>query len=329
MATEENPVSNLPSAKVRLLQFLAGQSRPLSARDAAVHLDSRTSSASELLERCAAQGLCTRGKNDRPRLYSLTEQGRERLRWLGVESARPSSEVGENNSPAGERDVLEETIAGVDRAAAGEILSEVRALREDVHDLSEMLAEGRNSAAPQSPKRSEPKPEEAEELIRRADALSREAGEKRPEKLREMLLRDVDAMRQAVAATQESGALAVILPKPKRRMLHGPKRSDVAFRAEAIAATLRKLSESLGGSEKLPAPSAGDLAVDPETARSRLLARSRNAQTLFARARQAEAIPDLANDEEKLSEFFAGLTQRLETALVPEPKPRAKGPTNE
>jgi len=319
MAIEATAVSNSP--KARLLNFLAEQSRPVSAKEAAVHLDSRTSSASELLERCTAQGLCTRGENDRPRLYSLAKEGRERLRWFGGQHARPTSE--ENDSHA-EEEIAERAVADVDRAATGRILSEVRALREEVRDLSKMLAAGRGSPpATQSASRAEPKPEEAEELIRRAEALSHEAVEKRPEKLREMLLRDVDALRQAIATAQESGALAVILPKPKRRMLHGAKRSDAAFRAEAIAATLRELSDSLGGSEKLPAPSAGDLTADPETARSRLLTRARNAQKLFERARQAEAIPELADDEEKLSELFAGLAQRLEMGSVPE-KPARK-----
>lgn len=324
MATEANSVLTLPSPKVRLLKFLAEQSHPVSAKEAAVFLDTRTSSASELLERCAAQGLCTRGENDRPRLYSLTEQGRERLRWLGVQPARPSSEA-ENDSHAGEERITEENDAGVDRAATGEILSEVRALREDVRDLSEMFAAGRGSA-PQNPKRAEVRPEEAEELIRRADVLSREAGEKRPEKLRAMLSRDVDALRQAFAAAQESGVLAVILPKPRRR-LYGAKRKDAAFRPDAIAARLLEVSESLGGSEKLPAPSAGELAADPEAARARLLTRARNVQKLFERAQDAEAfdeIPELAENQEKLSEFFAGLTQRLEAASLPEWKPARK-----
>jgi len=328
MATEAKSVSTLPSSpKARLLKFLAEQSRPVSAKEAAVHLDSRTSSASELLERCAAQGLCARGENDRPRLYSLTEQGRERLRWLGIQPAqpaRPDSEIEENDSRAGDEEV-EET-AGVDRAAAGEILSEVRALREDVRDLSEIVAAGRSSgASPQSERQTEPKPEEAEELIRRADTLSRETNEKRPEKLREMLLRDVDALRQSVAAAQESGALAVILPKPIRRMLFGKRRKDAAFGADAIAAKLRKVSQTLGGSEKLPAPSAADLAADAETARNRLLSRARNVQKLFERARKAEAISDLAGDAERLSAFFEGLTQRLENASVPESKLARKG----
>jgi len=322
MASEATAVSNSP--KTRLLKFLAEQSRPVSAKEAAVHLDSRTSSASELLERCAAQGLCTRGENDRPRLYSLTDEGRERLRWLGGQPARPSSE--ENDSHANDEEIAEETVAGVDRAAAGEILTEVRALREDVRDLSEMFAVGRRSApAPQSARRADPKPAETEELIGRADALSREAGERKPAKLREMLLLDVDSLRQAIAAAQESGVLAVILPKPKRRMLHGAKHKDAAFRPDAIAARLREVSESIGGSEELPAPSVGDLAADPEAARNRLLTRARNAQKLVDRARQAEAIPELADEGEKLSQFFVGLTQRLEAASLLESKPARKG----
>jgi len=322
---EATAVSGFSSPKARLLKFLSEQPRPVSAKEAAVHLDSRTSSASEFLERCAAQGLCARGENDRPRMYSLTEAGRERLRLLGVQPARASSE--EDNSRAAGDETVEETDSDVNRGATGEILREVRGLREDVADLTDMFAAGRSSAptVPQNPKRVESKAEEAEELTRRADALSREAGERKPAKLREMLLLDVDSLRQAIAAAQESGVLAVILPKPKRRMLHGAKRKDAAFRADAIAARLREVSESIGGSEELPAPSVGDLVADPEAARNRLLTRARNAQKLFDRARQAEAIPELADEGEKLSQFFVGLTQRLEAASLLESKPARKG----
>jgi len=326
---EATTVSSFSSPKARLLKFLAEQSRPLSAKEAAVHLDSRTSSASELLERCAAQGLCARGENDRPRMYSLTEAGRDRLRLLGVQPARPSSE--ENNSRGGEEDETIEETAGDGRVATGEILREVRALREDVSDLSEMFAAARSSAtAPQSARRGDPRPEEADELIRRADTLSREASEKTPKKLREMLLRDVDALRQTVAAAQDSGVLEVILPKVKKRMLQGARRSraEAVFAGGAVAARLQEISERLGGSEKLPAVSAGEVATDPEKAREQLLTRSRSAQKLFERAQQADAFsesPELAANAEKLAEFFAGLVKRLETASVPESKSARKG----
>ena len=328
---EATVVSSFSSPKARLLKFLAEQSSSVSAKEAAVHLDSRTSSASELLERCSAQGLCARSENDRPRMYSLTDAGRERLRLLGVQPARPSSE--ENNSRGGgeEDETIEETAGDVGRVATGEILREVRALREDVSDLSEMFAAARSSAtAPQSARRGDPRPEEADELIRRADTLSREASEKTPKKLREMLLRDVDALRQTVAAAQDSGVLEVILPKVKKRMLQGARRSraEAVFAGGAVAARLQEISERLGGSEKLPAVSAGEVATDPEKAREQLLTRSRSAQKLFERAQQADAFsesPELAANAEKLAEFFAGLVKRLETASVPESKSARKG----
>ena len=334
---EATVVSSFSSPKARLLKFLAEQSRPVSAKEAAVHLDSRTSSASEFLERCAAQGLCARGENDRPRMYSLTEAGRERLRLLGVQLARPSSE--ENNSRGGgeEDETIEETAGDVGRGATGEILREVRALREDVSDLSEMFAAARSSAtATQSARRGDPRPEEADELIRRADTLSREASEKTPEKMRQMVLREVDALRQAIAATQQSGVLAVILQKPKFQGFGSGKRKRLerrVFGADAIANRLREVSQSLGGAEKLSAASpAAEVATDPEKAREQLLTRSRSAQKLFERAQQADAFsesPELAANAEKVAEFFAGLVKRLETAAVPESKPARRGRARE
>lgn len=315
-------VSSFSSPKARLLKFLAEQSRPVSAKEVAVYLDSRTSSASEFLERCAAQGLCARGENDRPRMYLLSEAGRERLRLLGVQPARTSSE--ENNSSAGgggEEDTVEQTAGDMDRSATGKILTEVRALREDVQDLTEIVTAGRRSVpvVPQNTQRVEPRPEEAEELTRRADALAREAREDGSRTLREMFLREVDALRQFISAAQPSGVLEVILQKPKFRGLGRAKRERLegrTFGAAAIANRLREISQSLGGAEELPAMAAGDFPADTEAARSRLLTQVRSVQQMFEHARRAHPIPELAANAEKLSEFFAGLAQRLETAAV-------------
>ena len=315
----EATVSSFSSPKARLLKFLAEQSRPLSAKEVAAHLDSRTSSASEFLERCAAQGLCARGENDRPRMYSLTEAGRDRLRLLGVQPARGSSE--ENSDD--DEDALEQTAGDVDRVATSKVLSEIRALLEEVRDLTEIVTAGRRSVpvVPQNTQRAEPRPEEAEELTRRADVLARKAREDGPKNLREAFLREVDAVRQFVSAAQESGVLEVILPKPKfrgfgRRKLE--RREIRVFGAAAIANRLREVSQSLGGAEELPAMSAGDLPADIETARNRLLTQVRGIQWMFEHAGQVhpKSMPELAPNSEKLSEFFAGLTQRLETAAT-------------
>lgn len=314
-------VSSFSSPKARLLKFLADQSRPVSAKEAAVYLDSRTSSASEFLERCSAQGLCARGEADRPRMYSLTAAGRERLRLLGVQ-VRASSE--ENNSRAGggdEEDAVEQTAGDVDRSATGKILSEVRALREDVQDLTEIVTAGRRPVpvVPQNTQRVEPRPEEAAGLALRADALAREARENGSRTLREMFLHEVDSVRQFISAAQSSGVLEVILPKPKFRGFGKAKRERLearTFGAAAIANRLREISQSLGGAEELPAMAAGDFPADTEVARSRLLTQASRMQWMFEHARQAHPIPELAANAEKLSEFFAGLAQRLETAAI-------------
>lgn len=313
-------ISSFSSPKARLLKFLSDQSRPVSAKEAAVYLDSRTSSASEFLERCAAQGLCARGENERPRMYSVTEAGRERLRLLGVQ-VRASSEENSRAGGGDEEDTVEQTAGDVDRSATGKILSEVRALREDVQDLTEIVTAGRRSVpvVPQNTQRVEPRPEEAAGLALRADALAREAREDGPRTLREMFLREVDAVRQFISAAQDSGALEVILPKPKFRGFSRASRERRELRdfgAAAIANRLRKVSQSLGGAEELPAMAAGDFPADTEAARSRLVTQARGMQWMFEHARQAHPIPELAANAEKLSEFFAGLAQRLETAEI-------------
>lgn len=61
---------------------------PVTAKVLAIDLDSRTSTASELLERMAAQGLVTRDPGQRPREYTLTTVGEETLLVL---PARDSS----------------------------------------------------------------------------------------------------------------------------------------------------------------------------------------------------------------------------------------------
>lgn len=61
------------------LGYLASKTGPVTAKALAIDLDSRTSTASELLERMTAQGLVERDPNQRPREYRLTEAGRELL----------------------------------------------------------------------------------------------------------------------------------------------------------------------------------------------------------------------------------------------------------
>lgn len=59
--------------KTAAMEYMARRGRPVTAKELAIDLDSRASTASELLERMTAQGLCTRVEAQRPREYTLLE----------------------------------------------------------------------------------------------------------------------------------------------------------------------------------------------------------------------------------------------------------------
>ncbi len=63
------------------VEYLERQGKA-TAKELGIDSDSRASTASELLERMAAQGLVTRDEKQRPREYVLTEAGRERLAFF-------------------------------------------------------------------------------------------------------------------------------------------------------------------------------------------------------------------------------------------------------
>jgi DNA-binding MarR family transcriptional regulator len=80
----EAHIDHIPLSKHRLLEFLEAQKGPVTAKVASIDLDTRASTVTEMLERCAAQGLVEREANQRPRHYRITDTGRNRL-----ESFRP------------------------------------------------------------------------------------------------------------------------------------------------------------------------------------------------------------------------------------------------
>lgn len=85
--------------KAITLEYMASVTRPVTAKELSIDLDSRASTASELLERMTAQGLCARDAKQRPREYAMTDAGRERLAWFraqdcaGPESGRNRGEL--------------------------------------------------------------------------------------------------------------------------------------------------------------------------------------------------------------------------------------------
>src|SRR5260370_16459108 len=76
---ETETIKAKPLTKHTALDYLQRQGKAVTAKELAIDLDSRASTASELLERMTAQGLVERDQRQRPREYVLTDAGRKRL----------------------------------------------------------------------------------------------------------------------------------------------------------------------------------------------------------------------------------------------------------
>jgi len=83
--------------KAVALEYLSSAAMPVTAKALSIDLDSRASTASELLERMTAQGLCARDPKQRPREYALTDAGHRLL------SVFRSETVSNSASPSGVR----------------------------------------------------------------------------------------------------------------------------------------------------------------------------------------------------------------------------------
>jgi DNA-binding PadR family transcriptional regulator len=108
----ETETGHVALTKRRLLEYLSTQTAPVTAKVVSIDLDSRASTVTEMLERCAAQGLVGR-EDKRPREYRITEAGRERLRfWSNPsgsadESADPEEDDPERPEPVSASEVRE------------------------------------------------------------------------------------------------------------------------------------------------------------------------------------------------------------------------------
>src|SRR5260370_25319364 len=110
-----------PLTKKGALGYLLSQGKPCTAKEVAIDLDSRASTSSELLERCAAQGLVTRNEKLRPREYSLTAEGRKLAESLRSNPGGSGSDTqrhfdhpdppDETDPPARRRDVPDEKVS--------------------------------------------------------------------------------------------------------------------------------------------------------------------------------------------------------------------------
>jgi len=137
----EAQVENIPLSKRRLLEYLERQKGPVTAKVVSIDLDSRASTVTEMLERCAAQGLVQREAKQRPRDYKITEIGRRRLVELfpsGQQSELPeSAELVETNP--GSEDEREQARPVNLSDLREEVTRQFDGLREDVRDLFEAL----------------------------------------------------------------------------------------------------------------------------------------------------------------------------------------------
>jgi DNA-binding MarR family transcriptional regulator len=162
----ETEVEHIPLSKQRLMEFLEGQKGPVTAKAASIDLDTRASTVTEMLERCAAQGLVEREASQRPREYRITDAGRQRSELLrsgqGKSAETPESAETVETPGAGSKKTrvqqLLERVRGVEkeessdseseREEAGavnlvdlreEVARQFEGLREDVRDLFEAL----------------------------------------------------------------------------------------------------------------------------------------------------------------------------------------------
>lgn len=87
----------MPLTKASAMAYMARRGESITAKELSIDLDSRASTASELLERMTAQGLCRRDPKQRPREYALTDAGLERLAWFRAQDGA-ASEPGRNGS---------------------------------------------------------------------------------------------------------------------------------------------------------------------------------------------------------------------------------------
>jgi len=133
----EAQVEHVPLSKRRLLEFLEGQG-PVTAKAASIDLDSRASTVTEMLERCAAQGLVERDEKQRPREYVLTDVGRKRLDFFRSGKSQPASVPDGESNPSSEEEREQPGSVNL-RELKEEVSRQFEGLREDMRDLFEAL----------------------------------------------------------------------------------------------------------------------------------------------------------------------------------------------
>ncbi len=216
------------------LEYLTRQAGPVTAKDLGIDLDSRASTASELLERMTAQGLVERDAKQRPRQYSLTDAGRKRLEFFQAQNSRQDARSAAGN-PDGENPAARAPVPAAESflplSQKMEALEgEIGALREDVRDLvSALVREPPPDAQPPGlAARLRP-------LLQRAEALDGDKPEsdKSPE---QVLLASFEQARASFDAAQEAGVLDDLFTESERANLQDDFREVIARLAKSDGA---------------------------------------------------------------------------------------------
>jgi len=112
----EAETGHVALSKRRLLEYLEDQKAPVTAKVVSIDLDTRASTATEMLERCAAQGLVEREANRRPRDYRITEEGRKRLKsWSTADPEELASDPRAPGEPVSVSEVRDELDRQMDK----------------------------------------------------------------------------------------------------------------------------------------------------------------------------------------------------------------------
>jgi DNA-binding MarR family transcriptional regulator len=170
------------------LEYILSQGKRVTAKVVSIDLDAPISTTTELLERMTHQGLVERDRDQRPREYAITEEGRKRLAFLTARDAaeRHPGEPTPNGNPGASASDVAPSNPGPNGAASGEKLDALRedvcsrldALREDVRDLLDAVAAKPSAAAPAP---TESPASRVKELLERAERLTQRKS-KSPEK---------------------------------------------------------------------------------------------------------------------------------------------------
>jgi len=174
--------------KKTALEYILGQGKRVTAKVVSIDLDAPISTTTELLERMTHQGLLDRDRDQRPREYAITEEGRKRLAFLTARDAAETHPVEPNpdGNPGASASGAAPSNPGPNGAASGEKLEALReevcsrldALSEDVRDLLDALVPKPSSDAAA---RTGSPASRVKELLERAERLTQRKS-KSPEK---------------------------------------------------------------------------------------------------------------------------------------------------